>query len=587
VEPDHDVQDHIRAIVILHVANWESFRTSWDKPKDPESKSLCVKPSRNFSATIEYNERLQPFEHAVSRWMGKHLSRTYQFNAPGGGNNGNVWGIADHVNAAYTQQFDYDFRNRITLFTSNGLGSMTFDEYDRWGNRRKQCGSGGAPTMNPTVGTNNRATARRTDSCVSTPNQPMGYDAAGNPTSEPGRTHQYDGEGWIKSVDSGATATYAYDGDGRRARKVSGGQTRHYFYDPEGNAVFEHVAGIGWETFNLYINGRHPATNNTVNGLLFRHPDHLGSPRLLTTPSGGIFCSMLFYPYGEATTLNCSQAADKRRFTGKERDAETGLDYFGARYYANTLGRFTAVDPARESADPENPQTWNRYAYTLNDPLKYVDPDGESATLAGGLIGGIVRGVTAAAQGKTWSEIGAAAAGGAVTGAMIGSVIDTGGASLLAMAGAGAFAVAAGGATERAILGQEHSATAYAVDLSAGAAAGLMAPALAGGSTRSGLIQPAPPVSGAPSRSVAEQAQALSQTIGRHRVTVQTPDRRLQFDLRGKAHFGTPTPHVHTATRNVGPSGKVNYSDRKVRPATQNDIRTVRRYLRKGEDNEH
>jgi hypothetical protein len=80
----------------------------------------------------------------------------------------------------------------------------------------------------------------------------------------PGATYQYDGASRIKTVDGGATATYAYDGDGRRARKVSGGQTRHYFYDPEGNAVFEHVAGIGWETFNLYINGRHPATNNAT-----------------------------------------------------------------------------------------------------------------------------------------------------------------------------------------------------------------------------------------------------------------------------------------------------------------------------------
>ena len=79
-----------------------------------------------------------------------------------GGNNGDVWGIADHLNWAYTQEFDYDFWNRIALFTSNGLASMTF-EYDRWGNRRKQCGTGAAPTMNLTVGTNNRATARRTD----------------------------------------------------------------------------------------------------------------------------------------------------------------------------------------------------------------------------------------------------------------------------------------------------------------------------------------------------------------------------------------------------------------------------------------
>ena len=68
---------------------------------------------------------------------------------------------------------------------------MTF-EYDRRGNRRKRCGTGAAPTMNPTVGTNNRATARRTDSCVLTPNQTTGYDAAGNPTSEPGRSRRED-----------------------------------------------------------------------------------------------------------------------------------------------------------------------------------------------------------------------------------------------------------------------------------------------------------------------------------------------------------------------------------------------------------
>jgi YD repeat-containing protein len=85
--------------------------------------------------SISYNERLQPVEQTLGYWWSTYLWRTYQFDAPGGGNNGNVWGIADHVNAAYTQQFDYDFRNRITLFTSNGLGSMTFEEYDRWGGR--------------------------------------------------------------------------------------------------------------------------------------------------------------------------------------------------------------------------------------------------------------------------------------------------------------------------------------------------------------------------------------------------------------------------------------------------------------------
>ncbi len=63
-------------------------------------------------------------------------------------------------------------------------------------------------------------------------------------------------------------------------------------------------------------------------------------------------------------------------FTGKERDAETGLDYFGARYYSGAQGRFTSPDPEYQGAKLEDPQSWNGYAYGRNNPLKYVDPDG-------------------------------------------------------------------------------------------------------------------------------------------------------------------------------------------------------------------
>ena len=77
--------------------------------------------------------------------------------------------------------------------------------------------------------------------------------------------------------------------------------------------------------------------------------------------------------------------------TGKERDAETGLDYFGARYFSGAQGRFTSPDPfsilqeagSREELDEylSNPQHWNKYTYSLNNPLKYVDPDGNHPIL--------------------------------------------------------------------------------------------------------------------------------------------------------------------------------------------------------------
>jgi len=69
----------------------------------------------------------------------------------------------------------------------------------------------------------------------------------------------------------------------------------------------------------------------------------------------------------------------RHRFAGKERDRESGLDYFGARYYAGAQGRFTGADPENAGSRLLEPQSWNGYSYTLNNPLRYVDPDGEAA----------------------------------------------------------------------------------------------------------------------------------------------------------------------------------------------------------------
>ena len=68
----------------------------------------------------------------------------------------------------------------------------------------------------------------------------------------------------------------------------------------------------------------------------------------------------------------------RQQFTGKERDNETGLDYFGARYYSSVQGRFTSVDPVIDfKKNISEPQGWNQYQYVLNNPLRYVDPNGQ------------------------------------------------------------------------------------------------------------------------------------------------------------------------------------------------------------------
>jgi RHS repeat-associated protein len=92
-----------------------------------------------------------------------------------------------------------------------------------------------------------------------------------------------------------------------------------------------------------------------------------------------------YLPFGEelfagqnGRTPQQGYSADntRQKFTEKERDNETGLDYFGARYYSSTQGRFTSVDPLMASARLSNPQTWNRYSYVLNRPVNLVDPNG-------------------------------------------------------------------------------------------------------------------------------------------------------------------------------------------------------------------
>ncbi len=104
--------------------------------------------------------------------------------------------------------------------------------------------------------------------------------------------------------------------------------------------------------------------------------DHLGSTRVIMNQSGAVTGSLEYYPFGESkSATGCRESTE--RFTGKLFDGDTGLQYFGARYLSNDLTRFTTVDPSSSSINPTNPQSWNRYAYTLNNPTNFYDPNGK------------------------------------------------------------------------------------------------------------------------------------------------------------------------------------------------------------------
>jgi RHS repeat-associated protein len=109
--------------------------------------------------------------------------------------------------------------------------------------------------------------------------------------------------------------------------------------------------------------------------VIYYHTDAVGSVRMITDAHAAVVARYDYLPFGEP--WNPAADADVRQFAGKERDGETGLDYFGARYYSSGIGRFTAADPVIDIAKAlADPRLWNRYAYVSNNPLNKVDPDG-------------------------------------------------------------------------------------------------------------------------------------------------------------------------------------------------------------------
>jgi RHS repeat-associated protein len=126
----------------------------------------------------------------------------------------------------------------------------------------------------------------------------------------------------------------------------------------------------------IFFGRKRIARRDPDGAVLYYFADHLGSSRVVTNATGTVVDESDYYPFGgERIVVN--NDSNPYKFTGKERDSETGLDYFGARYDSSSLGRFMSADPSIESVVLRNPQSWNRYTYTLNNPLRYIDPNGE------------------------------------------------------------------------------------------------------------------------------------------------------------------------------------------------------------------
>ncbi len=152
-----------------------------------------------------------------------------------------------------------------------------------------------------------------------------------------------------------------------------------YLYDLGGQVIGEKNSSGVWLRGYVYLGGSLLA-QYANSSTYFVHKDHLGSTRLLTAMDQSAYDSLDYLPFGEQIA---GDTGSPHKFTGKERDSESGLDYFGARYMGSSLGRFMSADPDNAGADAAIPQSWNAYAYVGNNPLNAVDPDGEEYYLLG------------------------------------------------------------------------------------------------------------------------------------------------------------------------------------------------------------
>src|SRR6185312_15079743 len=339
-----------------------------------------------ITSAFSYNKRLQHINMSANAPSQTVFSIGYDFhvgNGTSGSDNGNVWNIYNYRDRSRDQSFTYDLLNRLTsaqnagtncaAATVNGKTEYWGNNYgyDAWGNLTgKSITKCGAELLNAPALVNNQLSG-------------YGYDAAGNMTSDPtdNVSATYNAENRIASASTAqGTFTYTYDADGNRVEKSGGGSGTLYWYMTPGIVAESDLSG-NLKSEYVFFNGERVARRDYPSGsVAYYFSDHLKAASVITDSAGNIKSESDYYPWGgELQFVN--NDSNHYKFTGKERDTESQLDYFGARYYSNGLGRFITPDwAAKPAAVPYavlgDPQSLNLYSYVRNIPTTNVDADG-------------------------------------------------------------------------------------------------------------------------------------------------------------------------------------------------------------------
>jgi RHS repeat-associated protein len=349
----------------------------------------------NLYSTHIYDKRLQPcwFYTTTGTALatstpctgtattGNILDFKFNFNL-GASDNGSVAGITNDRDATRSITAGYDSLNRLasaltTSTHSTSPANCWGETYsaDPWGNlltvaattnsNYTGCIQESGFNFTNFIGNNNRITYTGYD-----------YDAPGNLNSGSGVSGiSYNAENQLVTA---AGVTYKYDGDGKRVQK-SGGTL--YWYGTSADPLDETDLSGNLANEYVFFGGQRIARRDPSNNVFYYFTDHLGTSRAIAEVASGQSTATLcydadFYPFGVERTPIVNTCSQNYKFTSKERDSESGLDNFDARYNSSSLGRFMSPDPQNAGAMPASPQTWNAYSYVANNPANAIDPDG-------------------------------------------------------------------------------------------------------------------------------------------------------------------------------------------------------------------
>ncbi len=271
------------------------------------------------------------------------------------------------------QSFGYDWLDRLTSAATNAAGIGQYSHtyaYNAIGNITSYNGNAYTYGAKPHAVTAAFGNA-------------YGYDAVGNQTSRTvggiAYTQTFDYDNRLTGVAGGSvSATFLYDAEGNRVKGTIGGVTTVYLaglYEYQNGAVTKYYEGGAMRRTGYA----------TDNGVFYVVSDHLRSTSVLVNRDGTVKSRNFYYPYGGNRGGSAFSGITTKRFTGQYHEqglpGGEGLSYYNARWYDAQVGMFISADTLVPS--PLAPQTFNRYAYTRGNPLRYNDPTGHDVGCPG------------------------------------------------------------------------------------------------------------------------------------------------------------------------------------------------------------